>query len=820
MGLSGWLKDVHRDLQFGFRMLARAPGFSFLVILCLTLGVGANAAVFSWIEGILLRPYPAVAHLDRLLVLAGTIRGESPGEDVSWPDFQDLKKDCTLFDAFIADKITGTTLNIGDRAERVAASIVSSNYFDALEIHPLLGRGFQPAEDQGRNAHPVTVISYWLWKERYHGDREIIGKTQLLNGVPHTIIGVAPEGFYGTFVGYPIQFWVPISMQEVFEPGGYLLEDRGARWIEGFVRLKPGVSRSQAKQEIATAAKRLENDFPATNRGRGIDLLPLWKDPFNQAGNQLPMLRLASAVVFLLLLIVCANVSNLLLVRSFARKREVTIRLAMGAGRSRLLRQLFTEGLILSSIAALGGVLVAYLCRNLVSALFPLSRVIAVKLTGEIDARVLAISAGVCIFATLLFSLFPAIHNSRIDLAGALKSESGAVFGERRKSRAHGGLVVVQMSLSFVLLVASILLIESVGKIRVGNPGFSTQDVLTTSVDLVSAKYDLARARNFRDALVDRIQSIAGVESAAFSRVQPFTYSPFPSATIAVEGYQPGPDERPLSEYNLVGPGYLATLGIPLLSGREFTRADNETSPAVAIVNEPMVAHYWRGQDPLGRRFQVDNRWVQVVGVAKLAKYDSFAEPPKPFFYVPLRQSPFVAASLDIRTSIDPATIAPQLSRLIRSLDANLAPKEIITMRVLINRVALASQQIGVTLLAIFGGLALLLAGVGLYGVMSYAVQQRTRELGLRMALGANGANLLRLVMGRGLLLLAVGVLIGAGVALMLGRLITNLLYDVSPRDPLAFVSALLILTIASGAAVIFPAWRASGIDPGSALRE
>src|SRR5216683_230347 len=341
-----------QDLHFGLRILRRSPGFSILAILCLTLGIGANAAVFSWIEGILFRPYPAVTHQERLLALTGTARGETGPTLVSWPDLLDLQRSCTLIDSFIVTKIMGTTLSVGDRAEVTTGSIVSANYFDAIGVRPILGRGFQPGEDSGRNSHPVTVISYQLWKGRFKGDPQIIGKAQRLNGVLHTIVGVAPQGFYGTFVGWGMQFWVPASMEEIFEAGGYKLEDRGARWIESYVRLKPGVTREQGQQEISAAAKRLEIAYPDTNRGRGIKLWPLWQTPFNNARTLLPTLEIMLAVVVFVLLIACANVGNLLLVRSFARRHEMTVRLAIGAGRGRLLKQLFTEGVILSAIGA------------------------------------------------------------------------------------------------------------------------------------------------------------------------------------------------------------------------------------------------------------------------------------------------------------------------------------------------------------------------------------------------------------------------------------------------------------------------------------
>src|ERR1700694_1250477 len=423
------IETTLEDLRFGFRMLRRSPGFSALAILCLTLGIGANAAVFSWIEGILFRPYPAVTHQERLLALSGTAPGEARGTLISWPDILDLQRSCTLIDSFIVTKIMGTSLSIGDRAEVTTGSIVSANYFDAIGVHPILGRGFEPGEDVGRNAHPVTVISYQLWKGRFKGDPQIIGKTQRLNNVVHTIVGVAPEGFYGTFVGWAMQFWVPASMEETFEAGGYKLEDRGARWIEAYVRLKPGGNLRQAQEEISAVAARLESAYPDTNRGRGIRLWPLWQTPFNNAGALLPTLEIMLAVVVFVLLIACANVGNLLLVRSFARRHEMTVRMAIGAGPGRLLRQLFTEGLILAAFGAAGGLLAAHWCRHALVLLFPARGGVSMHLPGEIDWRVLALSAGICLLTTLLLGLDPALQTRHLDLSGAMKAESAGCVG-------------------------------------------------------------------------------------------------------------------------------------------------------------------------------------------------------------------------------------------------------------------------------------------------------------------------------------------------------------------------------------------------------
>jgi macrolide transport system ATP-binding/permease protein len=813
------IETTLQDLRFGLRMLRRSPGFSVLAILCLTLGIGANAAVFSWVEGILFRPYPAVSHQERLLALSGTARGQTGPTPLSWPDYLDLQRNSTLFDTLFVSKITGTTLSIGDRAERTTGSIVSANYFDAIGVRPILGRGFELGEDTGRSAHPVTVISYQLWQRRFKGDPEIIGKTQRLNGVVHMIVGVAPEGFYGTFVGWGMQFWVPASMEEIFEAGGYKLEDRGARWIEAYVRLKPGVTREQAQQETSAVAKRLATDYPDTNRGYGMQLWPLWQTPFNNAGTLLPTLEIMLAVVFFVLLIACANVGNLLLVRSFARRHEMTVRLAIGASRWRLLKQLLTEGVILSAFGAAGGLLVAYWCRHALVLLFPARAGVQMHLPGEMDWRVLAVSAGVCLIATLVVGLVPAMQSAKIDLAGALKADSAGVVGSHGRAWVRSGLVVMQVSLSFVLLVGAGLLLQSLQKVRNSSPGFSTHGVMSTAVDLVSAGYDAQRAKTFQDELLDRVKALPGVESAAFARATPLGYGSFSSSPIAADGYQPPPEEQPTVEYNEVGPAYFVTMGIPLVSGREFTRADDEKAALVAVVNETMAGRYWRGKDPIGERVQVKGQWLRVVGVAKDSKYQSVRETPRPFFYVPRRQSFSVGGGLYVRTPLSPETMATAVAREVHALDGNLAPYEMITLQEQVDR-STSPQMVAVTLVGVLGGLALVLAAIGLYGVMSYAVSQSARELGLRMALGADESNVWRLVMSRGLGLVAGGVLLGAAAALTLTRLLGSMLYKVSPRDPRAFGAAFAVMTIAALTACFLPAWRAARTDPARALRE
>ena len=813
-----WLDDLRRDVLYGLRMLRRSPGFALLAILCLTLGIGANAAVFSWIEGILLRPFPLVAEQDRLFAVTGTERGTPGHTDMSWPDWMDLKRRSTLVDAFIAEKITGTTLSVGDRAERAPGSIVSANYFDAIGVRPVLGRGFLPDEDRGRGAHPITVISYQGWQERYHGDPAIIGRTQMLNGLPHTIVGVAPRGFYGTFVGYAFQFWVPASMQPQFNAGVYKLEDRGARWIEGFVRLKPGVTIGQAQAELSAIMARLESEYPDTNRGRGIHLDPLWRTPFNNAGAMVPTLGVALGIVLTVLLIACANVGNLLLVRAFARQQEMTVRLSIGAGRGRLVRQMLTEGLLLSIIAAVAGFALAHWLRDGVAFLTPPRGGTVLRLPGALDWRVFLAGGAVCCIATVIFALVPALVTSRVDLAGALRASAASVVGSRRAAWLRSTLVVVQMALSVVLLVGAGLLIKSFQEIRGADPGFRTAGALTTTIDAFTAGYDARRARVFQDELIDRVRAIGGVQAADFSTMTPFSYASPESAPIAVDGYVPPRDQQPAADYNTVGPDFFAALGIPIVSGRAFTRADDEAAAPVAIVDQTMAAQFWAGADPVGSRVRVKNEWRRVVGVARSIAARNLLEAPRPYFYVPLRQNPAAVVGLHIRTPLTPAVIAPALVREIHALDLNIAPGEVITMREQMARTT-APQRIAITMLIVFGGLALVLAAVGLYGVMAATVAQSTPQLALRMALGASASHVRRLVVVRGLALTAVGAAVGVVFAWQTTRLMGYLLYRVSPRDPAMFGAAVAVVAVAALAACIAPVHRATRTDPIQVLR-
>src|SRR5436305_8774082 len=486
----------------------------------------------------------------------------------------------------------------------------------------------------------------------------------------------------------------------------------------------------------------------------------------------------------------------------------MTMRLALGAGRRRLIKQLFTEGLILALIAAVGGIAVAYWCRNALVLSFPSPAAgIVIDLPGRIDWRVLVASVAICIGATMLFALMPAIHASHVDLSGALKTDGGGVVAGSNRSRLRSALVLVQVSLSFVLLAGTGLLLQSLQRMQKTSPGFST-DVIVSSVDLVSAGYNLERAKTFDTQLLDRVREIPGVESVTLSRLQPFSYGVFSTAPLTIDGYQTAPDEQLNSSYLEVGEDYFKTLGVPIVAGREFQRTDDENAVPVAIINETMAAKYWPRKDPIGQRLKVKDRWLQIVGVAKNVKYENKLELPRTIFYVPMRQNFFKNNALLIRTRESPGAIRAALAREVHALDANLAPTAPWRVKEQVDRKGY-THRLAVTLVAIFGGMALFLAAIGLYAVMSYSVSQTTRELGMRMALGARGADLLRLVISRGLRLTFAGIVIGAAAAIVLTRLMGNLLYKVSPRDPIAFGVALIILIAVALVACFLPARRA-----------
>jgi len=814
-----WLERLRQDFQFGVRMLIRSPIFSAVAVVCLALGIGAHAAVLSWTEGIVYHPFPGVRNQEQLVAVAGTLKRASALDEMSWPDFMDLARATSAFSAFFVSKITGATLTGGERAERLVGQLVTANYFDAIGVRPILGRGFLPNEDVGRGAHAVTVISYRLWQDHFAGTPRVVGSTINYNGIPHTIIGVTPDGFLGTFVGYAMQFWTPASQQAVFDASGYKLEDRTVRWVEGFARLKPGVSVATGQAQIDAAARRLEAEFPNEDRGRGVRILPLPENPFDNAKVLKPMLRVGSVVAVLVLVIVCANIANLLLVRALARRSELSVRRVVGASRVRLMRQLLTEGFVLALLGTVTGLVLAYLARNALGLFFAPRGGVSLVFAADFNFRVLTATIAIGLGSTLIFALAPALHMTRLDLASAMRAAApGTVSGGRGHLRA--ALVIVQVCLSVVLLIGAGLVVTSLGRLLAADPGFATTNVTTTAVSLFAAGYDTARAHRFEDLLLERMRAIGGVSSVALARSLPFSTGPYENGPIMVDGYQPSKDEQPTADYNTVSPDYFRTLAVPLLSGRDFGSADADTSAAVAIVSHALARRYWPNDSPIGRRLQLRGTWMRVVGVVADMKYRSLTESPGMLFYVPLAQRRSTGVNLFLRASASRAAagLAPAIVSAIHAIDPNVSPYEILTMREQVNRWT-SAQRIVVTLLVIFSGVALFLAIIGLYGTISYMVSQQARELGLRMALGAKPSQLVGLVLSLGLRMMLIGVFLGVIIALGTTRLLGDLLFRVSPRDPLILIGVSVIMALAGAFACLVPAWRVTRLDPVRALR-
>lgn len=813
-----WLERFRQDLHFGIRILRRSPLFSAAVVICLGLGIGMHAAVLSWTEGIVHHPFPLVRDQEQLVAVAGTAKGASGFDEMSWPDFIDLGRATPAFSSTFVSKITGATLTGGDRAERLVGQLVTANYFDAVGVRPILGRGFLPNEDVGRGAHPVTVISYRLWQDRFGGEAGIIGSTIRFNGVPHTIVGVTPNGFLGTFVGYAMQFWTPASQQAVFDAGGYRLDDRAARWVEGFARLRPGTTVAAAQAAVDAAAQRLAREYPNEDRGRGVRLFPLEENPFDNAKVLKPMLRVGSLVTLLVLVIVCANIANLLLVRALARQAELSVRTALGASRARLARQLVTEGFILALLGTTTGLWLAYLLRNALGLFFAPRGGITLVFAADFNWRVVLSMTAIGLGSTLIFALAPAISTTRVDLASALRAAApGSVSGSRGHLRT--ALVIVQVCLGVVLLIGAELVATSLGNMLAADPGFATSDVATAAIGLSAAGYDTAGAHRFQEELVLRLRAIGGVSSVALARSLPFSTAPYDNGPIMVDGYQAAKDERPTADYNEVTPDFFRTLGIPLLEGRDFTPTDADTSAPVAIVSHAMAERYWPNESPVGRRLQLRGTWRRVVGVVGDAKYRALTESPGMLLYAPFAQRRYTGFNLFIRiASSRTAAAAPAVVSAIHAIDPNVSPYEVLTLREQVNR-STSAQRILVTLLTLFSGVALVLATIGLYGTISYMVSQQTRELGLRMALGAAPSRLLVLVMSYGLRISMFGVLGGVAIALGTTRLLGDLLFRVAPRDPRIFATVSALMVVAAALACLAPAWRATRLDPVRALR-
>ncbi len=806
-----------QDLRYGFRTLVNSPAFTVVAALSLGLGIGANTAIFSLVNAALLKPLP-VREPDRLASVFLTDQrnpGNLPLSDLNYQDLRDQNQVFTEMAAFTFAQLNYST---GSESEQITAQVVSGNYFSLLGAEPGLGRGFNREEDT--SMVPVAVISYGFWDRRLGKDPNIVAKTLTLNRTPFTVVGVAPRGFTGTLLGGGPDVWVPMAMHDIVQPNFDWYKTRRGLFLFAFGRLKPGVTVDQATANLRTVFAQLEQAYPVDNKGRSAGAVSLLDARLNPDGQGGPVVVQIAAilmvVVGIVLLIACANIANLLLARASRRRKEIAIRLALGASRGRLVRQLLAESLLLAILGGGLGILIAYWTTGALSGTnLPLP--IPVDDTLAVDGRVLAFTAALALVTGVLFGLAPAIQASHPDVVPVLKNETVPAGTGRHGLRQ--ALVVAQIALSLISLVAAGLFVRSLRDAQRIDPGFETEGVLVMTFNLGREGYTPERGQLFYQQVAERAATLPGVQGAAVAQNPPlaggFLRSIFP------EGQDTTSQERVLVQVNSVSPGYFQAIGTPLLRGRDFTTTDTTGAPSVVVINEVMAQRFWPGQDAIGKRFKFfgDQDFTTVVGIARDAKYNGVAEEPIPFIYQALRQNYTPAATLHVRATGVAAALATHVRQMVKEIDPTLSVFNIRTLEEQVSQ-SLQPVRFNVIMLTTFGGVALLLASIGLYGVANYSVTQRTREIGVRMALGAQPGSVLRLVLGHGLLLIAAGLGLGLVLALVATSFVPPaLLLNVNPRDPMTFATTSLLLAAVALLATYLPARRATRIDPLIALR-
>jgi predicted permease len=826
-GNSGYLKDVSwdqrgggffeilwQDLRFGARQLVRSPGFTFVALISLALGIGANAVIFSLVSTCLLRPLP-ITHPEQVLAIyQGKRNDPSYSQSMSYPNYKDLRDRNQVLSAMAVYRFAPMSLSHSGANERVWGYLVSENYFDLLGVRPFLGRAFLPEEGRDPNAHPVAVLSYGCWQRRFASDPAIVGSPVMINGHNFTAVGVAPANFTGTESVFTPEFWIPSMMQEWIESSNGMESRGNGQWLV-VGRLKPGIAAAQAQAQLNTVAQQLEKEYPGNDQGMALRLTPPGLVDPNLRTAVIAFTGALMLTVVLVLMIACSNLASLLLARAAQRRKEIAVRMAIGATRVRLTRQLLTESLMLSIIGAAFGLLLGSVLMRLAQASLP-STDFALTLDLRMDWRVVSFVTSLALLTGIGFGLVPALYASRPDVVATLKEDA---LGGGRKARLRSALVVMQVALSFVLLVTAGLTVRSLKHAEGLGPGFDPNHAVTLSVDLGLQGYDEHEGRIFYQQLAQRVRALPGAQAAGLIRSLPLGLEASTTGVYPDGRPEPQAQDMPSAFYENISPGYFAAMGIPLLAGRDFADSDTAKSAGVAIVNETLAQQFWPGQSPIGKRLHSGNTSVlEVVGVAKNGKYQSLGEIPGLTIYYPLQQVYASNAALVVRTDVDTNAAIASVRAEVRKLNPTLPAYDAKTLREHM-RLALFPLHAGALAVGSFALLAMILAAIGIYGVMAYSVVQRTQEIGIRMALGARAIDIWKMVLRQGIILTAIGMLCGLLFALGLSKIVASLLYGVSATDPLTFLLISLLLAAVAVFASFLPARRATKVDPLMAIK-